>query len=105
MVAPDVYGVNFERIGEFERNANGRLVGDLVAVKTVVSCGWKLMSGADYGRLINGGRDVFAQVDYFEPSLQAMVRREMMVKVLGGRIALVDGELWWRDVACEFVER
>jgi len=105
MVAPDVYSVGSERIGEFERNANGRLVGDLVAVKAVVSCSWKMLSGADYARLINGGKAVFAQVDYFDVGLQAMVQREMYVKVGVGRLALVDEELWWKDVGCDFVER
>ena len=104
-LSPDRYLVGFERVGEFVRNANGNLVGDLVAVKAQVSCGWKVMSGEEYGRLSRAGALVFADVEYFCPEAGAMVRRVMAVKPGRGKIAAVGEELFWKDVSCEFVER
>ncbi|MDR2167437.1 MAG: hypothetical protein LBE35_06285 [Clostridiales bacterium] len=104
-LAPDSYSVGFENIGEFERNANGNLVGDLVAVKSVVTAGWKMMSGEDYGRLVRGTSPVFVELEYFDPRTDNTVRSMMYVRPGSGRIAFVSGGLWWRDVSCEFIER
>jgi hypothetical protein len=104
--SPDNYGISYERIGEFERNAGGNLVGDLVAVKRVVSAGWKIMSGQDYGRLVRGAKPVFARVWYFDPDMGEMVESIMYVRPGRGRIAFAkEGGFWWRDVSCEFIER
>ncbi|MCL2575126.1 MAG: hypothetical protein FWE33_01710 [Defluviitaleaceae bacterium] len=105
LVSPDVYGVGFEDIGEFNRNANGDLVGDLVAVKAVVSCGWRMISGDDYGRLVRGASPLFVNVRYFCPKEQKAVEKMMYAQPKAGRIVVVNGELWWKDVGCEFVEK
>jgi hypothetical protein len=117
--APDSYGVGRETVGEFARNAAGNMVGDLVAVKDVVTAGWRMMGGEDYSRLVRGAKPVFAEVEYFDPAAAptsgaptsglptsgGLKRTIMHVRPRGGRIALTVGGLWWKDVSCEFVER
>ena len=103
--APDNYSVGREVVGEFARNAAGNMVGDLVAVKDVVTAGWRMIGGEDYGRLVRGSRPIFVNVEYFDPDGGTVKNRVMHVRPRGGRIALTAGGLWWKDVSCEFIER
>ena len=105
MPAVDKYSVGSENIGEFVRNANGNLVGDLVAVKAVLSVGWRMLSGEDYGRLMGAAGPIFVDVEYFCPALGRQVVKQMYVRPGRGRIALESRGLWWKDVGCEFVEK
>ena len=103
--APDNYSVGREVVGEFARNAAGNMVGDLVAVKDVVTAGWKMIGGEDYGRLVRGTRPIFVEAEYFDPATGDAKQSIMHVRPRGGRIAQVAGGLWWKDVSCEFIER
>jgi hypothetical protein len=108
--SPDNYSVGTETVGEFFRNAAGNMVGDLVAVKDVISVGWRMISGEDYGRLVRGARPIFAEVEYFAPAAVGspsggLKKVIMHVRPRTGRIASAAGGLWWKDVSCEFVER
>jgi len=104
--APTDYSLGVEPVGKFERNANGKLVGDLTAVKTKISCRWGLISGKDYKKLCDCARGYFVMVRY---TLQEGGRTEieMSMRLQEGSISLhsEDDTVWWNGVGCEFVER
>ncbi|MCL2397584.1 MAG: hypothetical protein FWC93_05900 [Defluviitaleaceae bacterium] len=104
--APDAYIVGHETIGAFERNANGNMVGDLVAVKTVLTLGWKMLDDGNFKRILSHVRPFFVKVEYYDPDVGERREKMMYARPGGGKVALDgDGQLWWRDVGCVFVER
>ncbi|MCL2855943.1 MAG: hypothetical protein FWE21_10090 [Defluviitaleaceae bacterium] len=103
--SPDSYTFGQDVVGEFARNAAGNLVGDLVAVKDMVTVGWKVMSGEDYSRLVAGTAPVFVDVHYHCGKTGQLVSRNMLARPGRARIAYLSGGVWWKDVNCEFVER
>ena len=103
--SPDSYTFGRDVVGEFARNAAGNMVGDLVAVKDLVSVGWKMMSGEDYRRLTNGAEPVFVELSYLCGRAGEMVTRQMLARPNRARIAHLSGTMWWKDVSCDFTER
>ena len=104
--AADDYSVGHETVGSFERNANGNMVGDLVALKTVLTVKWHMMRDADFKRILAQGRPFFVNVEYYDPGEGRRLEKVMYTKPSGGKVALnLRGELWWRDVGCVFIER
>lgn len=102
---PDNYTFGQDTIGEFTRNASGNLVGDLVAVKDMINVGWKLMNGEDYRLLIGHSQPVFVQLTFLCGRTGQMVTKTMLARPNKARIANVSGNIWWKDVTCDFVER
>ena len=104
--APDTYSIDYEPIGSFERNANGNLVGDLVAVKTVIAVGWRMLDDASFKRILGHTKPFFANVEYYDPERGARLEKLMHTKPGGGKVALdAAGVVWWKDVTCVFIER
>jgi len=103
--SPDSYTFGRDVVGEFARNAAGNLVGDLVAVKDMVSVGWKMMSGEDYRRLVGGSQPVFVRLTYLCGEMGQMVTKTMMARPNRARVAYLCGGMWWKDVSCDFVEQ
>ena len=104
--APDTCSVEYKPIGSFERNANGNLVGDLVAVKTVITLGWRMLDDASFKRILSHTEPFFANVEYYDPRRGARLQKMMHTTPKGGKVALdAAGQVWWKDVACVFVER
>lgn len=102
----DAFALTNALVGSFVRNANGNMVGDLVAVKAVINIGWHMLSGEEYGRLLAECANVFGVVEYFDPVLGQAVRKNMHIGLKGARVALVSmGEMFWKDVACVFTEQ
>ncbi|MCL2376298.1 MAG: hypothetical protein FWC76_02765 [Defluviitaleaceae bacterium] len=104
--SPDTFSIGYETIGSFERNANGNLVGDLVAVKVAISASWRMLDNASFKRILGGTKPFFANVEYYDPERGARVTKLMHTRPGGGKVALdAAGQIWWKDVACVFVER
>ena len=102
--APDVCVVGFEAIGSFERNANGNMAGDLVAMKRKLTVGWQMLDDESFKAVLAQSEPFFVDVEYCDPK-DGRVVKQMYVQPGGGKVALVDGRTWWRDVRCVFVER
>jgi len=106
MPPPDTYSVGLEPLGVFERNANGNLVGDLVALKSTLTLGWKMLDDASFKLILACAKPFFVDVGYYDPAVGARVNKTMFARPGGGKVALdARGQLWWRDVGCVFVER
>jgi len=106
IAAPDTFSIEFIPIGSFDRNANGNMVGDLVAVKTAIMAGWRMLGDADFKRLLAHVRPLFANVEYYDPDRGARRTKIMHTVPKGGKVALdAAGQVWWRDVTCVFIER
>ena len=104
--SPDSFGVEYKPIGSFERNANGNLVGDLVATKVALAVSWRMLDDADFKRVLAYAKPLFANVEYYDPADGAR-RQKLMHSVPGGGKVAKDagGQIWWKDVSCYFIER
>ncbi|MDR2182891.1 MAG: hypothetical protein LBE55_01825 [Clostridiales bacterium] len=104
--APDTFSLEYKPIGEFCRNANGNLVGELVAVKTSIAAGWRMLDDAGFKRILAHTKPFFASVEYYDPQRGARRQKLMHTMPKGGKVALdAAGRIWWKDVTCVFVER
>ena len=106
MPSPDSYSLEYKPIGSFQRNANGNLVGDLVAVKAAIAVGWRMLDDTEFKRILTHMKPFFANVEYYDPQHGARQTRLMHTMPGSGKVALDGtGQLWWKDVSCVFVER
>jgi hypothetical protein len=102
---PDEYKMEIEPLGSFERNANGLLVGDLVAVKRKINCTWKILEGKYYSELIAAVLPFFIAVGYTLPGGESG-KAEMYVSPQSGKLIFrKNGENWWGGVTLSLIER
>jgi len=105
MPSPGEYRVEYEDIGEFRRNANGDMVGDLVTVKARVVCGWDMLGDEDFGRILAGAQARRGRVAFLDPRVNDFREADMLIQPKGAKISVQDrGRHWWRDVFVEFIE-
>ena len=103
--APSNYRVDYEDIGEFRRNANGNMVGDLVAVKAQVSCNWDILEDKIFKVILAHTKPHYVGVEFYDPEIGGMRIAQMYAKPNGARIGMMKGnEIWWRNVSVSFVE-
>ena len=55
--------------GESNRNTNGELIRDRIAVKRKLNCEWGPLSQSECSTLLKAVKDVFFQVTYPDPEL------------------------------------
>ena len=60
------YKVDTEPIGHFERNSNGRMVGDLIAIKTKLNCTWEALEGRHADMIRAAVRPFYMSVTYLD---------------------------------------
>jgi hypothetical protein len=94
-------------MGMFERNAEGYLVGDLIAIKTKISCKWKVLDGEYVGMMSGAVSPFFLEISFVDLS-GGMVTKEMYVSPQSASI--LDNNprrqnVRWKDVSMNFIER
>ena len=91
--------------GESNRNANGDLIRDRIAVKRKLICEWPPLTQEHCSKLLKSVKDVFFDVTYPDPEL-GMVTKTMYV---GDRTSpayqFKDGEVRWSGLKFNLVER
>ena len=106
---PDLVGytVNIEPIGQWERNAYGRLVGDLIAYKSKLSLSWGILKADKFSLLLNSLAPFFVTVQYDDPKSNAVATSDFYASPRTGSLAFIDteGVNWWRDVSFNLIER
>lgn len=91
--------------GESNRNANGDLIRDRIAVKRKLICEWPPLTQEQCSKVLKSVKDVFFDVTYPDPEL-GMVTKTMYV---GDRTSpayqFKDGEVRWSGLKFNLVER
>lgn len=101
------YKVDVEPLGNWERNANGILVGDLIAYKAKLNLSFGVLQGQHYQMLLGAMHPFFVSVKYWDPRAAGYATGEFYASARSGTLALVDtdGTRWWKDVAFNLIER
>ncbi len=91
--------------GETNRNANGDLIRDRVAVKRKLNLEWGPLTQSEIAPILNAVSGVFFTVTFPDPQL-GMVTKTMYV---GDRTALayqyINGEVKWKGLKMNFIEK
>lgn len=91
--------------GESNRNANGDLIRDRIAVKRKLNLEWGLLTQSEMSQILNAVSRVFFTVTFPDPQL-GMVTKTMYV---GDRTApayqYINGEVKWQGLKMNFIEK
>ena len=98
------YKVDTEPIGSFERNANGRMVGDLVAIKTKLNCTWNVLEDRYVDILRSAAMPFYVSVTYLDID-GAYSTKDMYTSPMSASLAFVRGGVaWWQSVTVNLIE-
>ena len=106
IATPKVFEVSISDLdGESNRNANGDLIRDRIAVKRKINLEWQPLSQSEMQTLLNAVSSVFFTVNFPDPQL-GLITKTMYV---GDRTApayqYVNGELKWSGLKMNFIEQ
>ena len=91
--------------GESNRNANGELIRDRIAVKRKINLEWGPLTQTEIQTLLNAVSSVFFTVTFPDPQ-SGVITKTMYV---GDRTApayqYIDGEVKWQGLKMNFIEK
>ena len=104
--SPSELQVDFSDIdGETHRNARGEMIRDRIATKRKLNCKWPALSQAEMSILLNAVKDVFFNVEYWDP-LEGKKTRTFYV---GDRqmpvLRIKNGVPIWEGLTMNFIEK
>ena len=106
IATPKVFEVAVSDLdGESNRNANGELIRDRIAVKRKINLEWGPLTQAEIQTLLNAVSSVFFTVTFPDP-MSGVITKTMYV---GDRTApayqYVNGEVKWQGLKMNFIEK
>lgn len=106
IATPKVYEVTVQDLdGETNRNANGDMIRDRIAVKRKLNLEWQPLSQSEISTLLTAVSGVFFTVTFTDPQL-GMVTKTMYV---GDRTSpayqFKNGEVKWSGLKMNFIEK
>lgn len=106
IATPKVFEVAVSDLdGESNRNANGELIRDRIAVKRKINLEWGPLSQGEIQTLLNAVSSVFFTVTFPDP-MSGIITKTMYV---GDRTApayqYINGEVKWQGLKMNFIEK
>lgn len=105
IATPSVFKVVISDLdGESNRNANGELLRDRIAVKRKLECEWPLLTTSEASTLLQAVQDVFFTVTYPDPMVGGNTTKTFYV---GDRSAPMYNFTLnkWQNIAMNFIEK
>lgn len=107
IATPKTFQVDINDIdGETNRNAKGEMLRDRIATKRKLNCEWPPLSEEECSELLKAVKDIFFQVTYPDPMEGRALTKTFYV---GDRnipaLAIVDGEVIWKGLKMNFIEK
>lgn len=91
--------------GESNRNTNGELIRDRIAVKRKLNCEWGPLSQSECSTLLKAVKDVFFQVTYPDPELGVLTKTMYVGDRTSPAYSAINGVVRWSGVKFNLVER
>lgn len=92
--------------GETNRNANGELLRDRIAVKRKLTLEWGPLDDNEISTILKAVKDVFFEVKFPDPEEGKMITKTMYV---GDRTAptysYIDNKARWQNLKMNFIEK
>ena len=91
--------------GESNRNANGELIRDRIAVKRKINLEWGLLTQSEISTLLKAVSSVFFTVTFPDPQLGATSKTMYVGDRTAPAYQYKDGEVKWSGLKMNFIER
>lgn len=106
IATPKVYEVTISDLdGESNRNANGKLIRDRIAVKRKISLEWPPLTQAEISKLLNAVSGVFFTCEFVDPQSGVLTRTMYVGDRTSPAYCFIDGEMKWSGLKMNFVEQ
>lgn len=106
IATPKVFEVTVSDLdGESERNANGQLIRDRLAVKRKITLEWPSLTQAESSKLLNAVADVFFTVEFPDPQLGIISKTMYVGDRTTPAYSYINGVIKWSGLKMNFVER
>jgi hypothetical protein len=107
IATPKVFSVEINDIdGETERNANGDLIRDRIAVKQKLNMEWPPLTNLGNATLLQAVSGVFFDVTYPDPITGTNITKTMYVGARSASVLkIVSGQITWEGLKMSFIER
>lgn len=91
--------------GESNRNANGELVRDRIAVKRKLNLEWGPLSQSEISTLLRAVSSVFFTVTFPDPELGVITKTMYVGDRTAPAYQYVNGEVKWQGLKMNFIEK
>ena len=91
--------------GESNRNANGDLIRDRIAVKRKLNCEWGPLSQNECSTLLKAVKDIFFQVTYPDPALGVVTKTMYVGDRTSPVYSVINGVVKWSGIKFNLIER
>jgi hypothetical protein len=91
--------------GKSERNANGDMVRDRIAVKRKLECEWGPLTQSECSTLLNTISSIFFTVTYPDPQLGTTTKTFYVGDRNTPAYRYKDNEVLWEGLSLNFIER
>ena len=91
--------------GESERNANGQLIRDRIAVKRKFNLEWPPLTQNESSKLLNAVSDVFFTVTFPDPELGIITKTMYVGDRTTPAYSCINGVIKWNGLKMNFIER
>ena len=102
---PIVYNVGMMDISKAERNAQGDMVLDIIAVKTKIELEWGILTAAEVSTLFNLIKPTWFEVKYFDPETAELKTKTFYKGDRNtGAVLFQNGQPLWKGTKVNFIE-
>lgn len=106
IATPKVYEVTISDLdGESNRNANGDLVRDRIAVKRKLTLEWPPLSQSQISTLLNAVSSVFFSCEFIDPQSGVLTKTMYVGDRTAPAYQVIDSEVKWSGLKMNFVEK
>ena len=106
IATPKVYEISVSDLdGESNRNANGVLIRDRIAIKRKINLEWGPLSQSEISTLLNAVSSVFFTVNFPDPQLGLITKTMYVGDRTSPAYQYVNGQVKWSGLKMNFIEQ
>ena len=106
IATPKVFEATVSDIdGETNRNANGELIRDRVAVKRKINLEWGTLEQSEMSKILNAVSNVFFTVEFPDPQLGLITKTMYVGDRTSPAYSYIDNKIKWQGLKMNFIER
>lgn len=104
--APSKYDIGIMDINKAERNAKGTMIIERITSKRKIQLSWKYLAKEELQQLYNLVKDTYFDVEYIDPQEGGIKTGTFYAGDRNvGAMDYIDGEIRWKDIKFNIVER
>ncbi|MDU3412631.1 DUF6711 family protein [Clostridium sp.] len=106
IATPKVFEATVSDIdGETNRNANGELIRDRVAVKRKINLEWGTLEQSEMSKILNAVSNVFFTVEFPDPQLGLITKTMYVGDRTSPAYSYIDNKIKWQGLKMNFIEK